>query len=194
LVFRATGEGIVRGLGPSGWLARRRSEDNYLKFLAFNGLLDLELGMRAELDQKTALTALYRNRKAVMALVGGKCSETGAVQFPASVIGLAQNDRARGTLEEYPLADLKASIITFTADSLAYSPNPPVHYGAIEFEGGGRMTVEFADVEPGEVAVGTPVRMMFRIKARDERRGFIRYFWKAAPDYRGIERSAQAAA
>jgi hypothetical protein len=25
--------------------------------------------------------------------------------------------------------------------------------------------------------------MMFRIKARDELRGFTKYFWKAVPDY-----------
>ena len=29
-----------------------------------------------------------------------------------------------------------------------------------------------------------PMRMMFRIKAVDETRGFTRYFWKAVPDYR----------
>jgi hypothetical protein len=28
------------------------------------------------------------------------------------------------------------------------------------------------------------MRMMFRIKAVDETRGFTKYFWKAVPDYR----------
>jgi hypothetical protein len=30
-----------------------------------------------------------------------------------------------------------------------------------------------------EAKVGLPVRMMFRIKAQDDRRQFMRYFWKA---------------
>ena len=67
-----------------------------------------------------------------------------------------------------------------TADSLSYFPNPPLHYGMIDFDGGGRMIAEFADVA-GEIEVGAEVRMVFRIKAVDDVRGMVKYFWKAAP-------------
>jgi uncharacterized OB-fold protein len=154
--------------------------------------LDLERGMRAEFDQKTALTALNRSRKAVMALVGGRCTVTGAIQFPKTDISVAQNHRAQGTQEDYAFADRGARIVTYTADNLTYSPDPPCWYGAIEFEEGGRMTVEFADLESQDIEVGAPVRMMFRIKTIDEKRGFVRYFWKAVPDYLAQHR-AQAA-
>jgi hydroxymethylglutaryl-CoA synthase len=196
LLFRATAQAAaaVRGLGVSGWLARRKPESNYIKYLAFNGHLAIERGMRSEFDQKAALTALYRSRKAVMALVGGKCAKTGVVQFPKSEISVAQNDRAIGTQEDYPLAERRARIMTHTADSLTYSPDPPCYYGAIEFEEGGRMTVEFADVEAGDVVVGAPMRMMFRIKAVDDKRGFTKYFWKAVPDYLDAAALAQLAA
>lgn len=195
LVFRATGTvaAVSNGLGVAGWLARRKPESNYTKFLFFNGHLDLDRGMRAEFDQKTALTALYRNRKTVLGLVGGKCTKTGTVQFPKSDISVAQNDRAVGTQEDYPLAERRARILTYTADNLTYSPDPPSYYGAIEFEEGGRMTVEIADAEPEDVEVGKPVRMMFRIKAVDETRGFIKYFWKAVPDFRAASAVAFAA-
>ena len=193
LVLRATGL-CSGGLGVAGWLARRRAETNYLKYLAFRGHLDVERGMRAEFDQKTALTALYRNRKAVLGLVGGKCSKTGVVQFPKSQISVSQDERAVGTQEDYPLAERRARVLTHTADRLTYSPDPPAYYGVIDFEQGGRMTVEFTDVvEPSDVEVGAVVRMMFRIKAVDETRGFIKYFWKAAPDYRPINTLAMAA-
>jgi uncharacterized OB-fold protein len=43
------------------------------------------------------------------------------------------------------------------------------------------MVAEFADVAPEDVEVGREVRMMFRIKAFDEQRDFVKYFWKAAP-------------
>jgi 3-hydroxy-3-methylglutaryl CoA synthase len=184
LIFRATGERAARGLGVTGWLARRKPEANYVRYLTLAGHLDIERGMRAEFDQKTALTALYRNRKAVLALVGGRSTKTGAIQFPKTELSVANDDRTRGTQEDYPFAERRAHILTFTADNLTYTPDPPCWYGAIEFEGGGRMTVEFVDVEPEQVQVGAPMRMMFRIKAVDEMRGFTKYFWKAVPDYR----------
>jgi uncharacterized OB-fold protein len=193
LLFRATDKvvGARKGLGVSGWLARKKAEANYIKYLFFNGQVALDRGMRAEFDQKTSMPALYRNRKAVLGLVGGKDAKTGAVQFPKSEISVAQNDRSIGGQADYPLADRRAKILTYTADSLTYSPDPPAYYGAIEFEEGGRITVEFADVDADDVVVGASMRMMFRIKAVDEMRGFTKYFWKAVPDYRAPAKAAQ---
>lgn len=168
-------------LGVSGWLLRRKEEGNYLKYLFFRGLLPLERGMRAEHDRKAVLSALYRNRKAVLGLVGGRCSRTGTIQFPKSDISVDPNDPAAHTQEDYPLADVPAKILTYTADNLAYSPDPPVCYGNIKFQGGGRMMAEFVDVDPGAIDVGDDMRMMFRIKSVDELRNFKNYFWKAAP-------------
>ena len=60
-------------------------------------------------------------------------------------------------------------------------PKIPSFYGTIDFEGGGRLVTEFADVSKEEVEVGVQMRMVFRIKAVDEMRGFTKYFWKAVP-------------
>lgn len=169
-------------VGICGALENRRVETSYFHYLASCGLIELDRGMRAELDQKPILTALYRERKTVLGLIGGRCSETGTVQFPRSLISVASDTRAVGTQEEYPLADRQAKVVSYTADSLTYTPDPPAYYGAIEFEGGGRLNTEFVDIESGQLRVGLPVRMVFRIKAVDERRGFTKYFWKAAPD------------
>ena len=170
-------------LGVSGWLERRAESANYMKYLAHRDLIRLERGPRAEHDSKTALTALWRNRKAVMALVGGRCTKTGTIQFPMSEVSVNPNDHAIRTQEEYPLADISATIMTYTADALAFSPDPPDCYGNIEFEGGGRMMAQFTDIAADALEVGVPLRMMFRIKNFDELRGFRRYFWKAAPAF-----------
>lgn len=167
--------------GVKGSLARGAPTDNYLRWLFHRGMLDLDRGMRAEADQKQPGTALWRNRKAVLGLVGGRCTKTGTVQFPKSDIGVNPNDHAIGTQEEYPLADVRARIVTYTADRLTYSPAPPSYYGMIDFDGGGRMMAEFADVEAEHVEVGRAMTMMFRIKAVDEAREFTKYFWKAVP-------------
>jgi len=195
LIFRATGAEAPKGrLGVPGWLARRKPEENYLRYLAFRGHLALERGMRAEASQKTALTALYRNRKAVLALVGGRCVETGVVQFPKTPVSVGQNGRRVGTQEDYAFADRVARVLSYTADRLAYTPDPPGYYGAVDFDEGGRMTIEFTDVDDSDVEVGAPMRMMFRIKAFDEAQGFTKYFWKAVPDYRAAPSEARHAA
>jgi 3-hydroxy-3-methylglutaryl CoA synthase len=184
LVFRV-GDGVVSARparGVTGSLADRKVEDNYLKFLTFNGLVEWDKGMRAEKDNKTALTTLYRNQDMILGLVGGRCRETGVVQFPRTRISVAPNNPGVDTQEPYRFAERKASVLSYSADYLTFSMSPPNHYGMIVFEGGGRIMMDITDVEQGEVDSGLPVKMVFRIKDVDEKRGFVRYFWKAAPD------------
>ncbi len=185
VIFEATEALATRppNQGVSGWLARRKAEPNYMKYLAFNGLLKMDGGMRAEFDQKQPLSALWRHRKTVLGLVGGRCTKTGVVQYPRSDLSVGPNDHALGTQEDYPLAERAARILTFTADNLTYTLDPPAYYGMVEFDEGGRMTAEFCDVEADDVEVGRPMRMMFRIKAVDQQRHFTKYFWKAAPAF-----------
>jgi 3-hydroxy-3-methylglutaryl CoA synthase len=167
--------------GSAVHVADRQEDSNYMRFLFHRGVLDVERGMRAEMDQKQPGTTLYRNRKAVLGLVGARDVKTGTVQFPKSDIGVNPNDRSTGRQEDYPLAEKRARIVTYTADRLTYSPDPPTWYGTIDFEGGGRMVAEFAEVTPEDIEVGAEMRMVFRIKAEDETRHFTRYFWKAVP-------------
>ncbi len=171
--------------GVSGNLAFRQEDSNYGRYLFHRGLLPLEKGIRAEMDQKQPGTTLYRQRKAVLGLIGGRCTKTGTVQFPRTEISVNPNDRAQGTQEDYPLAERRAKIMSFTADNLTFSPDPPSFYGTIDFEGGGRLVTEFADVTADEIEVGVEMRMVFRIKAVDDARGFTKYFWKAVPVKQG---------
>lgn len=181
LIVEAAGAAAAHGRGVDAALARRRAETNYMQFLFFNNLLEMDRGMRAEQDQKTFLTAAYRNRKTVLGLVGGRCAESGAIQFPKTRISVNPNGRFVDTQEDYPLAERRASVLTYTADRLGFTPDPPGYFGMVEFEGGGRMNVDFTDAADGDIEIGEPMRMVFRIKGVDEIRGFTRYFWKAAP-------------
>jgi hydroxymethylglutaryl-CoA synthase len=185
LFFRTTHRAgtATSSLGVAGWLARRQPETNYLKHLHFTGEVHLDAGMRSELDLKASHAALYRDRKTVLGLVGGKCRVTGTVQYPKTTVSVSQNGRMIDTQDDYPLADLPARVVTVTADNLAFSPDPPSRYGMIEFEGGGRFIADMVDVGETPIETGAPVRMMFRIKRVDVR-AFTQYFWKAAPDYR----------
>lgn len=185
LVFRVTSaiERARHSLGVNGWLARRHPESNYLKHLYFAGAVTLAGGMRAEIELRQPFSMLYRERKSILSLVGGRCRETGLVQYPKTRVSVAPDAHLVDTQEDHPLADLRARVMTATADRLAFTPDPPSWYGMVEFEGGGRMMADFADVAPDGVTAGQAVRMMFRLK-RTDNRGFKQYYWKAVPDYR----------
>ena len=165
--------------GVKGSLARRKEEANYAKFLAFNDHVVLERGMRSETDKATPLSTLYRNRDMVTGLIGGKCRSCGTLQFPRGRYCVNPKCNALDSQDARPFSDVPASVMSYTADALTYSPDPPHYYGMVQFEGGGRMMADFTDIDA--VEVGMPMRMMFRIKEYDPARGFVRYFWKAAP-------------
>jgi len=167
--------------GVTGSLARRKEETNYMKYLAFNGLIEIEKGMRAEIDRKTALTVQYRKSDMLLGLVGGKCTVCGTAQYPRTRICVNPNCKAVDSQEPYGFSEIPGSVLSWSADFLTYSMDPPNHYGMITFADGGRFMADIADVEQGQVDSGMQVRMAFRIKDFDEKRGFRRYFWKAVP-------------
>jgi 3-hydroxy-3-methylglutaryl CoA synthase len=167
--------------GVKGALAQRREDGNYLRYLSFNGLLDMERGMRAEPDKATPLTVLYRNRDMIHGLVGGKCRACGTVQYPRQRYCVNPECNALDSQDDYPFAERSGSVMSYTADSLTYTPDPPTWFGMVAFDGGGRMLMDFTEIEAGKMDVGLPVRMVFRIKDQDPLRGFQRYFWKATP-------------
>ena len=183
LIFKTTDllTTMVNRQGIKGHLAHRKEETNYNKFLAFNNLVEQDGGLRSETDKQTALSTLYRNREMVIGFVGGKCEQCGTVQYPKARICVNPNCGAINTQEDHKMAESSATIQSWTADNLTYAPDPPHHFGMVTFEGGGRMMADFTDVDEGGVAVGDEFRLVFRIKAADERRNFNKYFWKAAP-------------
>jgi len=185
LLFETTDK--IKNLPPrngiKGALANGTIEKNYQKFLSFNDRVDVHWGIRAESITKTRLTAVYRDRKMLMGLTGGKCKECGTVQFPPAHICVDPDCRAIDSQEDYRLADSTAKIASYTVDWLAYTPNPPLIFGMVEFEEGAKFMMQMTDFDPNEVEVGSPVKMVFRIKDYDKVRNFPTYFWKAAPKY-----------
>ena len=156
-------------------------EISYLKFLAFGGAVSPEWGMRAEMDTKTALSAAWRDHARIAHFEGGRCKRCGTVQFPAGRLCVKPGCRAQDEMDPMSLADVPARVMSHTSDFLAYTPHPPFQFGHVDFEGGGRVMMEFADAAEGELVVGLALRMVYRIKEFDPKRGFRRYFWKATP-------------
>ncbi len=119
--------------GVLGSLKRRKEETNYSRYLAFNDLVKMERGLRAEVDKQTQLSTLYRKKEMLLALVGGKCERCGTVQFPKSNICVNPNCRAMHSQVDQPFSEFTGRVMSFTADSLTYSPDPPalLRHGAV---------------------------------------------------------------
>ena len=181
IVLRATGRTPSSGRGLQGALAEGAPDREYLRFLSNCGVVDIDWGMRAERDNRTAHTVAWRKHRDVTGFIGGKCRQCGTVQFPKSRACVNPECRAFDTQVEHPLAESGGRVKTFTEDWLAVTRSPPHVYGNVALDAGANLFAEFADTPPGALAIGTPVRFVFRIKDVDRVRDFHRYFWKAAP-------------
>jgi hydroxymethylglutaryl-CoA synthase len=171
----------VRDAPPvlSNALLRCREESSYIRYLSHRKLLEVDFGMRAERDQRTAHSVAYRKRDALSGFTGGRCEACGTVQFPRSRVCVNPECRALDRQAPHGLADSRGRVKTFTEDWQAYSARPPYVYGNVEFAEGGNLLMEFTDIEPGELKVNDALRFVYRIKDEDRMRGFRRYFWKA---------------
>lgn len=186
LVLETT-ELVAAAAQDADWLAGGKAESNYLKYLSFTGQIGLEWGMRAEMDNKTALSAAWRATDMVAGFEGGRCGNCGTVQFPAGRICVNPECGAVDSQTPHRLADEPARVRSFTSDWLSYKPCPPFMFGHVEFDSRARVLMEFVDCEPSDLAVGVPLEMVFRVKEFDRARGFRRYFWKARPQRKAGE-------
>ena len=165
--------------GVSAALLARREETNYNKFLSFNRLIERDIGKRGEVDRQTYLSGYNRRKDLLTGFIGGKCRECGTVQIPRENYCVNPECNALDSQDPYSFADKKGTVMTWTADRLTFDWNPPAYFGMVQFEGGGKLMMDFTEVEEGSIDSGSIVSMHFRIRQFDSQRGFRKYFWKA---------------
>ncbi len=157
-------------------LANRIEEKNYLKFMVFRGLVPT-ISLSGE--RFTSISAAYRDRDFLNRLIGMQCSKSGQVFFGPEAKFKSTN--SNNIFVRKSFADSKACILLWSADYIMESIDPPASAGVIAFEEGGKLSVDFTDVEANQLAVGLPVEMVFRISNVEPKTGLRRYFWKARP-------------
>lgn len=148
----------------------------YNTFLTWRGFLDREPPRRPD-PEPPAAPPSFRSEDWKYAFIGSRDRSTGAIHLPpqrVSVKGGAVDD-----MEPIPMADVPATVVTFTIDRLAYSLSPPVIAVVIDFDGGGRFQCQLTDADPDEVKIGDRVSMTFRRLLTAD--GVHNYFWKARP-------------
>ena len=172
---------VGNGRGVRKHLNSKKELTSYEKYLAFRNLAPMDLGMRGELSVRTPMSALFRERKAVLALCGTRCKKCGTPQYPPQRVCVNPECGAVDQMEEYRFSDKRGVIFTYTGDNLAASIDPPSIYGLVDFDGGGRFWFDFTDCDLDSIKVGMPVEMTFRRRYSDEPSGVHGYSWKARP-------------
>jgi hydroxymethylglutaryl-CoA synthase len=177
LVLRATSRlpGARAAAGVAAQLQDGR-EVPYTTYLSWRGWLEREPPRRPEPDRPAGPPSA-RSEGWKFAFVGTRCRECGRVHVPPTRV--CSQCHAVDAMERAPLSARPGSIVTYTVDRLAFSPSPPMIDAVVDFDGGGRATLEVTDALPEEVAIGRRVEMTFRRLYTTG--GVHNYFWKARP-------------
>ena len=172
------GEGIAkarRGPPVAEQLEGGR-EVTYATYLMWRGLLEREPPRRPD-PERPAGPPAARAEAWKFAFVGSRCLQCGHVHVPPRrvCVGCGAVDK----MERAPLADKQGTVATYTVDRLAFSPSPPMIDAVVDFDGGGRYTLEVTDAAPEEVDIGTRLELTFRRLYTTD--GIHNYFWKVRP-------------
>jgi 3-hydroxy-3-methylglutaryl CoA synthase/uncharacterized OB-fold protein len=148
----------------------------YTTYLSWRGLIEREAPRRPEPDRPAGPPSA-RSESWKFGFVGSRCTACERVHVPPTRV--CSSCRAVDRMAPAPLARQPGTIATYTVDRLAHSPSPPMIDAVVDFDGGGRYTLELADADPDQVQIGTRVEMTFRRLYTTG--GVHNYFWKARP-------------
>lgn len=148
---------------------------NYEKYVRFRNLMQGEADRRPQYI--SSLPMIWRDRKQVLPLHGGRCRNCGNIQFPIQRI--CAYCQAKDNYEEVRLADKTATVFTFSMDERAVEVDPPRVWTISDFDDGGRIYCTMTDRDTEKIDIGMQVEMTFR-KIHDGA-GVHNYFWKCRP-------------
>lgn len=160
----------VRGVAAQ--IEVKRTLPSYGTYLRFRRLLKKDAPAQA----LSTPVVLFRDRKKLLPLYGGKCKACGTVQYPQHRVCIECSDR--GGLEPVKLSRT-GKVFTYVVDHVADSPDSPVASAVIDLDGGGRVLMELTDCEQDKVEIDMPVELTFR--RYHDGFGMKNYFWKARP-------------
>ena len=86
------------------YLAFKKELTSYEKYLAFRGIIPVEVGSGGEVAP-TQLPLTWRERKAILALYGSKCKRCGTPQYPPQRICVNPDCGAVDEMEDYRFSD-----------------------------------------------------------------------------------------
>ena len=148
----------------------------YASFLTWRNFLVREGPRRPDPDRPGAPNS-FRSEDWKFGFSASRCKACGFRHLPPARVCL--NCHTVDQMSRERIADLKATVATYTVDRLAFSPAPPLVAAVIDFDGGGRFNAELTDVDPDKIGIGDKVEMTFRRLYTAQ--SIHNYFWKARP-------------
>jgi len=186
LAFGSGADAILLRTTPAlqAWQAKRRLAaqaerarplPTYGHFLSFRRLVDGE-----KIEPYSSLMLAWREQESNLRRKAHRCQACGQIHFPPH--NVCPKCQSRAEFAKVRLSD-RGTIVTFTCDRLAPSPDAPVIMVVVDLDGGGRMFTQLVDAKPDEVAIGKRVEFVFR--RFHEGGGAVNYFWKFRLERRG---------
>jgi hydroxymethylglutaryl-CoA synthase len=174
LLFRVTGAVTGAAVRPVADQVAAAADLPYATFLAWRGEITLEPPNRPEPARPSSAVA-HRTEDWKFGFEGSRDRESGALHLPPARVSFTNANQ--DDMDPAPMADVEATVATFTVDRMAYSPSPPTIFAILDFDGGGRFPCELTDCDEDEVAIGDRTEMTFRVLGTQD--GIHNYFWKA---------------
>ncbi len=130
-----------------------------------------------------AIPRFWREIPSRYNLLGSKCGNCGALDFPPRSVCPRCGRRSVGKMQKFRLTG-KGKVVTYTVIHDApkdFDMMKPYVLGIVELDEGVRLTSQIIDVEPGEVKIGMPVEVAFRKLGEEGDAGVIHYGYKFRP-------------
>lgn len=159
-----------------GWIASKRTDMDYLKYLKWRGIMPFEPPRRPE-PPRPAAPPSRRTEAWKFHFQGSRCEKCGTGHLPPQKV--CSHCGAVDQMAPQQYADDTCKIATYTLDYLIYSLQQPMVIGVVDFGQGGRLRSELTDVDPKDVKIGNELEMTFRRLYTSQ--GVHNYFWKARP-------------
>ncbi len=172
VLLRATGSGAAAAATVAQQIEVKRALPSYGRYARFRRLVRRDGGG----TDVSSPAILFRDRKELLPLYGGRCPACGVVQFPKHRACI-ECGHATG-LDDVRLAR-RGTLFTYTHDHMFESPDPPVTHAVVDLDGGGRLYLQLTDCDAEGVAIDMPLELTFRRLHGGG--GFHNYFWKARP-------------
>ena len=163
--------------GVKAYLNSKRVLPDYETYLTWRGLFDKAPLQRRPPMRTPSPAAMAREVSKNLRFYGTRCLHCGYPQYPPQRV--CTRCHTRDKFEDYRFSDKRASVFTYTMDTLAPTLDPPMVVAVINFEGGGRAFCVMTDRDTSKLEIGMPVEMGFRKLSSSE--GIHNYFWKCLP-------------
>jgi len=172
LVLRVTSPPALVGPTVQQQIEVKRTLPSYGRYARFRRLMRKE----SVTSDLSSAVVMFRDRKELLPLYGGRCPKCSTVQFPKHRVCI--ECAHAGGLEDVKLSH-RGKLFTFTNDYLFESPDPPTTHAVVDLDAGGRLYCQLTDCEAERVEIDMSLELTFR--RIHEGGGFNNYFWKARP-------------